>query len=108
MVETLVAFDAMAEATRSIPELQLTSAKFAPPKVIKDHLAYPGMICDRYLTDIWVISVTNLSTETRKGICKLKNLLTKKNRLATHDSSMKYLHVSISIVYLSDINCILV
>ena len=49
MVNTLVAFDAMAEATRSIPELQLTSAKFAPPKVIKDHLAYPGMICDRYL-----------------------------------------------------------
>ena len=51
MVASLVAFDAVASATRSITELQATSVKFAPPAIVKDHLQFPGDNA-RYLTDI--------------------------------------------------------
>ena len=57
MVASLVAFDAVASATRSITELQATSVKFAPPAIVKDHLQFPGDNA-RYLTDIGVCMYT--------------------------------------------------
>lgn len=42
MVRTLVEYDAIAMASREIPELARSSFKWAPPAPVKENLEFPG------------------------------------------------------------------
>jgi hypothetical protein len=72
MVALLVAYDAMAQATASIPELAATSTKFAPAIPEPAHLAF---------------------TENAVGTCKLMKLVevNSTNKWANYHPAMKYL-----------------